>query len=360
MESLMLMDLDFHLLGEIPLYESLILKREYFGVGSFKLTLRRGVPGSLSLQRDGLLYFPGRTDTTLLIDKVTLTRDTVTADGSLLKGLAGRRICVPPLAAAATEPYRGFGWDRFTGDAESAYLHFAAVNLTQPEDDKRRIPRLVLAENQHRGESLAWRARFDKLTELFGRIGQATGLGWDVRPDFANQRFLFGAWQGRDRTRGPGRAVFSRDVGSADSLTRTDDAGGAVTTVYAGGAGEDENRIIYSIGTENAGWQRREGFAEVTGAETVEMLTLGAQQKLSLPRLTLTAQVRDSSLCRYRTDYDVGDVVTVMDEGSRSDVRLIAMQETHEKGRMSLSATFGDAPVTLLSCLKQERNRVNL
>ncbi|MBR2923620.1 MAG: siphovirus ReqiPepy6 Gp37-like family protein [Clostridia bacterium] len=358
-ESLLLMDMNFVLLAEIPLYQSLIIKREYYGVGSFKLTLKRGAPGGGMLARDRLLYLHNRTDTMLLIEKVTRSDDTITADGLMLKGLAARRICVPP-TAATSDPYRGFGWDRFTGDAESAILHFAAGNLTSPEDQKRKMARMTLAQNQHRGDSLPWQARFDKLSDVLATIGQTTGIGWDVRPDFANKQFVFGAWEGMDSTTGAGRAVFSREVGSVSSATYMDDGSAQVSTVYAGGAGEDENRMIYSIGNECTGWDRRELFTAVSGVETVEMLTLGAQQKLSSPRLTLTAQVRDCSLCRYRIDYDVGDVVTVVDDGAQMNARLIAMQETHEKGAVTLAATFGDAPVTLVSRLKQERSFVNV
>lgn len=358
-ESLMLMDMDFVLLAEIPLYQSLMIKREFYGTGSFKLTLKRGAPGGNRLARDRILYLHGREDTFLLIEKVTRTEDTVTADGMMLKGLAARRICLPPLTVG-DDPYRGFGWDRFTGDAESAILHYAAANLAAPDDEKRRMARLVLAENRGRGEVLPWQARFDRLSDVLSTIGQTTGMGWDLRADFTGKQFVLGAWEGRNRTEGAGRAVFSREVGSATAITCTDDGSGLVNCVYAGGAGEDENRMVYSIGNDCAGWERHEHFTALSGAESVEMLTLGAQQKLSPPRLTLTAQVQDCSLCRYRVDYDVGDLVTVMDEGASMNARLIAMQETHENGMVALAATFGDAPVTLVSRLKQERLRVHV
>lgn len=349
-KPLMLMDTGFRLQAELPLYESLMLKREYYGTGSFSLTLARGAAGWQQLQRDRILYLPHRPESMMLIEKVTVNGETVTAEGCTLKGLAKRRICVPPLNAGE-DPYRGFGWDRFTGDAESAYLHYAAANLTAPEDDHRRFPALVLAENRHRGQTLPWQARFERLSDVFRQIGEKTELGWDVRPDFENRRFVFGAWEGRDRTLGTSRAVFSREMGSASAVSWTEDATAAVSTVYVGGEGSDENRMVYSVGGEHTGFDRRESFTELSGADTVEMLTLGAQRKLSLPKETLTAQVRQGGLCRYLTDYDVGDRVSIVAEGRRVDTRLIAMQETHEGGQLSLSATFGDAPVTLLSRL---------
>jgi len=358
-ESLLLMNMDFELLAEIPLYQSLVVKREFHGTGSFKLTLKRGAPGWMRLARNLILYLHGRADTFLLIEKVTQTEDAVTADGMMLKGLAARRICLPPLAFG-DDPYRGFGWDRFEGDAESALLHYASANLVMPADEKRRMPRLVLAQNRNRGEVLPWQARFDRLSDILSAISRTTGMGWDVRADFVNRQFVFGAWEGRNRTMGAGRAVFSREVGSAAGITRTDDGSGLVNTVYAGGAGEDENRMVYSIGNDCTGWERHEQFLALEGAESVDMLALGAQQKLSPPRLTLTAQVRDCSLCRYRVDYDVGDLVTVTDEGTSMDARLIAMQETHENGAVTLAATFGDAPATLVSRLKQDRLRVHV
>ncbi len=349
-KPVMLMDTGFRLRAELPLYQSLMIKREYYGVGSFSLTLPRDAAGWQQLERDRILYLPNRPESMMLIEKVTLNEQTVTAEGCMLKGLAKRRICVPPLNAGE-DPYRGFGWDRFTGDAESAYLHYAAVNLTAPEDANRRFPSLVLAENLHRGDTLPWQARFDRLTDVFRQIGEKTELGWDIRPDFHLRQFVFGAWEGRDRTTGVSRAVFSREMGSASTVTWMQDDTAAVSTVYAGGEGNDENRMVYSVGGENAGFARRESFTELSGADTVEMLTLGAQRKLSPPKETLTAQVRDGGLCQYLTDYDVGDRVSIVAEGRRVDARLIAMQETHEGGQVRLSATFGDAPATLLSRL---------
>lgn len=343
----MMMDFDFRLLGELPQYTSLSLKRSYWEAGSFQLTLKRGAPGWDNLERERLLFFPDRPEVMLLIEKVTFSEEKAVANGTPLKGLCKRRICVPPSVAAADDQYLAFGWDRFTGDGESAYLHYAANNLTGPEDDKRKLPGLRLGDNRHRGLTLPWQARFDKLHELFEEIGEATGLGWDIRPDFENREFVFSAWEGRDLTQGTRRAALSREMGNLDGATVTEDSSGEIGTVYAGGSGEDENRLILSVGNEKTGYARREGWTDVSGVEDADMLRLGAERKLAEPKLTLTVTLRDSGLSRYGRDYDVGDVLSVISDRGRMAARLITMEEIRENGALKLKATFGDAPLTL-------------
>ena len=145
----MVMDFDFTLLGEAPAPKSFMVRREFRGVGSFKLTVQRDAGGLLA--RDRVIYRPDRPGQGWIIHRVSRSGDTLTVDGTPLKGLAKRRICLPPLITGGA--YNQFGYDLFTGDAESAYLHFAANNLTAPEDAARAIPRLVLIRTCTAGRS---------------------------------------------------------------------------------------------------------------------------------------------------------------------------------------------------------------
>ena len=352
----MMMDFSFRLLGEIARWQSLTVKRAFFDVGSFRL-VTDNTGSAAALARGMLLFFPDEQKKMLLVEKTIRKRGVLTADGWMLKGLAKRRLCVPPSIPVEADQYQAFGWDRFTGNAESAYLHYAANNLTAPEDGKRAIPGLVLAENLGRGPVLPWQARFDKLNELFESIGEGTGLGWDIWPDFSGRQFVFGAWEGIDRTTGLKRAVLSPQMGNVDEYTVTDDGSNEVSTVYAGGAGEDENRLILSIGNEAAGLGRREGWADVSGVSDADMLRLGAKRKLSPAKLTLGVDVRETGLCRYGRDYDVGDLVVVAADGWQMNARLIAMEEAHEHGARTLRATFGDAPVTFTGLLRENQRQ---
>lgn len=349
------MDFDFVLRGEIPHPASLMIRREFFGTGSFKLTVDGARDGFEPLERDRVLYFPARPELAMLVTRVSRTGTRLTADGTLLKGLARRRVCLPPLKPGGD--YGQFGYDLFTGDAESAYLHYAQANLTDPEEPRRRIPNLALAQNLHRGIELPWQARFERLSDLFSDIGQATGLGWDIRPDFEARRFVFAAWAGEDRTRGVRRCALSRALGNAPEGTVTDDAASAVTAIYAGGAGEDENRLILAFGGEESGLARYEAFEDCGSIDDADMLRMAAGRKLAPPGRSMTLEVLDGGLCRYGRDYDVGDVVTAICGDWRMDARLVAMEEFWERGARSLKATFGDPPMGVTELIRRGQRR---
>ena len=91
----MVMDFDFTLLGEVPAPKSFMVRREFRGVGSFKLTVQRDAGGLLA--RDRVIYRPDRPGQGWIIHRVSRSGDTLTVDGTPLKGLAKRRICLPPL-----------------------------------------------------------------------------------------------------------------------------------------------------------------------------------------------------------------------------------------------------------------------
>ena len=256
--------------------------------------------------------------------------------------------------AQVRQKYQNFGWDRYTGPAESAYKHFASNNMAAPEDAGRAISGLVCASDLGRGLALPWQGRFDKLDELFTSIGEATEMGWDITADLENHEFVFDVIEGRDLTQGGRIVVISLEMGNAADVERKDILTGTCTTCYAGGAGEDENRMILAQGTEKTGWERREMWAEAGSVDDADMLKLYADKKLASAneKHTLTAQVMDSGACRYGRDWDVGDKVIVRGAGASMAARVISVAETHEKGQRALSVTFGSAPVTAAMAMR--------
>jgi len=355
LKTLQLINFSFEKLSEIAQYESLQITRSFLGTGSFSLTLHPDAKGADALA-PGALLLADETKAFLIEDAQTLSRSKLQVKGCMLKGLAKRRVCVPPLDAEARE-YQDFGWDRFTGSAEAAYLHFAANNLISPDDESRAIPNLIAAENQERGGTLAWQARFDRLDTLFQSIGERTGLGWDITADFTRQKFIFTAWEGADRTAGDALCLISEENGNAADVSYRQIVSGSATTAYVGGAGEDEDRFILCGGGDTQGISRRELWAEAGSIEDAELLLLYAQNKLSETgvKITVSATMIDSGACRYGRDYDVGDTVLVKGRFGSAAVRIAEITETYENGARTLSANFGDAPVTVNTLLKQLR-----
>ncbi len=235
MKSLQVMNSAFENLGELAQYESVQMTRSYYGIGSISVTIDPRAKNAHVLVPGVIVFFGDAPDNAYLIEDVsTYQRSKLTVKGCMLKGLAKRRVCVPPLEAGA-RAYQDFGWDRFTGSAESAYKHFAGVNLVSPDDAARAIPGLVLATDQGRGISLPWQARFDRLDTLFQTIGETTETGWDIRIDLVNKQFIFDAWAGLDRTQGPALCLISEENGNAADITYKATHSGSATTAYIGG-----------------------------------------------------------------------------------------------------------------------------
>jgi hypothetical protein len=215
------------------------------------------------------------------------------------------------------------------------------------------MPRLVAAQNLERGETLPWQARFERLDTLFLSIGKRTGIGWDIVPDFGNRRYVFTAWAGADRTAGDALCLIGAECGNAAEVTYRGLASGSATTAYAGGAGEDENRLILCAGGAAQGADRRELWAEAGSIADADLLLLYADNKLADAgaQTTVTAALLDTGACRYGRDYDVGDVVLVQGRFGSAAVCVAEMTETYENGARTLSASFGDAPLTVSALL---------
>ncbi len=353
--TIQLMNFAFEKLAEIAQFESLQLTRSYCGTGGMSLTLHPDARGAEAIA-PGVLAFVDGQKAFLIEDVQALSRSTLTVKGCMLKGIAKRRVCVPPLDAGARE-YRDFGWDRFTGSAEAAYLHFAQNNLINPSDAARAIPNLIAAANLERGAALPWQARFDRLDTVLQSIGERTGLGWDIRPDFTQQKFVFEAWEGRDRTAGDALCLISEENGNAADVIFRQTRSGSATTAYIGGAGEDENRFILCGGGETQGAARRELWAEAGSIDDAALLLQYANSKLSETdvKTAVTATLIDSGACRYERDYDVGDTVLVAGRFGSAAVRIAEITETYENGVRTLAAGLGDAPVLVGALLKQLR-----
>ena len=358
MKSIQIMDASFQKLGELAQYESLQMTRSYYGTGSISLTVNPQAKNASVLVPDVIVFFSEEPENAFLIEDIqTYSRTKLTMKGCMLKGLAKRRVCVPPLEAGARE-YQDFGWDRFTGSAEAAYLHFADGNLINPDDISRAIPNMIAAANQESGDVLPWQARFDRLDTLFASIGETTGIGWDIRPDIENQTFVFQAWAGTDRTQGKTLCLISEEIGNASDIVYKAVHSGSATTAYIGGAGEDEERFILSEGGDASGLLRRELWAEAGSIEEPELLSLYGQNKLtdSQPKVTLAATLIDSGACRYKRDYDVGDTVAVAGRGFSMNACITEIIETYEKGFRTLKGIFGDAPVTIEKVLSRRQS----
>jgi len=353
--------MDFEAKGEIAGYASLSITRRHYGVGEFQLVIPVDAPHTGELAIDRMLIPSEEPHKALLIESLVYeeAKAEITVRGCTLDGIVKRRLAVPPPTSEST-----FGWDRVIGDAETVVKHFAENNLTAPPDTKRAIHNLVIAPNQNLGIQMPGQARFEALDVLLKGLAEYADMGWTIMPDIQQKQLVFDVVPGRDLTVGnPGQThvIISLGMGNTGEMTHTLDASTLRNTAYVGGQGEDEERLILSVGDGAEGLARRETWVDGGSLDFPDELITTGQRRLSQTEVKNTIQgaMQRHGVFQYGRDFDLGDRVTLLSQTGRLDARVIEAQEVYEKGKAdAISLTFGDAPVTLASVIKGIQNQI--
>lgn len=350
---------NFDLLGEIDNYVSLIFIRSFFEVREFELYVSVDVPNANELKQDNIILLGSDKNKAGIIEHIEKAvdeegKELVLVKGPTLKGITRRRTTVPPIGQA---------YDRAEGNQETIIKHFVNNNIVNPADADRKIPQVVIAEDKNRGSQDRWRTRYEQLDEKISEIAIYSDLGWDMWLDTENQRWVFDVIEGRDLTANQDilpPVIFSVDFENIGRRHFIESLLNYKNVAYAGGKGEEEERLIQQIG-EVTGLSRRETFLDCSNAEDiVELKEIGNQKLKELDKIiAFEADIIPNDSFRYEEDYDLGDVVTLRDEewGIVMNARIVEIKEIYE-GEFRLEHTFGRNIPDIIDKLKNENKRV--
>lgn len=98
-----------------------------------------------------------------------------------LKSIVGRRLTYVLLNEEL---------DSVEGDAESVMRHYVKNNVIAPIGEKRIIPQVLLAENKQLGQQMKWESRFEPLDQELEAMSKQSQIGWSMRVDLANKKFV--------------------------------------------------------------------------------------------------------------------------------------------------------------------------
>ncbi len=247
--------------------------------------------------------------------------------------------------------------------AETIIKHYVNKHAAEPFDPARAFPGLTVAPDLKRGMATRWSDRFRLLTEVLKDIGEFTGMGYVVRIDPDNKQFIFDVIPEKDQTEGTEHPVIlSVSFQNLDSLDYTHDVSGDVSLAYAGGAGEDEDRLIQTVGRTPqdealTGYDRREDWLDCGSIDEIDALIYEAKYKLAQKEKTeaLTCEVLPNQSFEYRKDWDLGSVVTVQSEalGQIQAQKVTAVKEVYEQGRMQVIPTLGKRNKTIIDEIRK-------
>lgn len=351
-----IIDRDFNLLGEIDDYESLIFIRRFFQVGEFELHINLDKQNVDKLQEDNLIllgaYFNkvgiiGHTDKSMSEDG----KEQLIIKGSTLKGITKRRITIPLSNSA---------FDRAIGSQETIIKQFVNNNVVNPVDTNRKIEQVVIAEDKHRGKKDRWRTRYENLADKIQEISEYAELGWEVVLDTNINKWVFDVVEGRKLTADQELlppVIFSVDFDNIKNKHFLKSLLNYKNVAYAGGKGEEEERLIQQIG-ESIGLDRREVFLDCSQADDITELKDMGKQKLDEHKITesFEAEVIPYGSFNYMQDWDLGDIVTVQDRkwGVTLNSKVTEIKESYEVNGFNLECTFGNSIPNLLDRIKQQ------
>lgn len=271
----------------------------------------------------------------------------ITASGFEAKIIFSWRIILPQSASPLYT---------LTDQAESVMKQLVKDQCGSTADADRQFSILDIATDQSRGDSYFLNVRYNAtVAEKLQEISLATGIGYYLYLDEANQSLVFECGTGVDRTATQStnsKAIFTTDWDTIKSvkLSTSDDQYRNYAYAAGQGVGVDRNvREVYSTTAEPTDLDRKEIFIDARDADNNTDLDSRAAQRLGELNIqtTIDGMPLTYSPLVYRTDYDLGDTVTVSAYGESSDHQITEVKESWAPLKYNISCVFDKEPASL-------------
>lgn len=382
MLPLRIIDLNFNLIDEISQYESLQLTRKHHEIGDVELKINRYIRGANELIRDRII-FPGNQPHKAYQIKhreIELDENGKETENWLIKALPlkawlSQRLILPPATKSN---------DEIKAPAETVMKHYVDVCAINSVDINRKIPNLIIANDQQRGDEISRSARFDVLSEELITESQLTGLGWNIVVDIKNKQFVFDIVEGINRVatqRENPPVIFSPEFNSLKSIGYTESYLDYKNMAYIAGQGEGVDRRVITIGETESGFDRYELYVDARDVEETSTdddgneiprpqqeietdLTDRGNEKLSehSQEIYMEGQILTKSPFVYERDWDLGDITTLQNKnwGITMDARITEIKEIYEaENPKRIEVVFDKDKPTIISIIKRQFKNMN-
>lgn len=363
MVPILIYDSGLNYIAQIDDYEYFRWTRKYRLPNDFEIRINRYKNGAEFLQlgnylvfKKGSIYRVGRIE----FKEISLDQDGKASEswkimGYSMSGILNDRICMHEVST-------GDGYDTITGASETVMKHYVDVNVVNPVDTDREVPNYVIATDQLRGPTIFGSARFQAVSEILYDLSLTSGLGYITSFDVDSKSFVFDVVEGKDRTFGNGVnpvVIFSPEFDNIKSLTFRDSLMGLKNFAIVGGQGEASARTVQEVGSA-IGIDRKEVF--VDARDLSSGLDQRGQERLSEYNEEIIMEFEHTQVgpFTYLTDFDLGDIVTVIYPGIvQMNSRIIEIVEYVEvDGGEKFSITVGSTFPDLALILKRNQRNI--
>lgn len=329
-------DRDMNFLGQIENIFSLQWRRKYTSCGEFEAHFPLTAYNVQLLKLENLFYLKGKKECGI-IESISISYDKskeIVIKGRFASSYFYRRIIK--------------GTYNFNGRVETSMRELVI---------KADIPGVVLGSDNGYTEKVSYQATYKNILTYIEKLSQASDIGFRLRPDFDEKKWIFETFKGVDRSDGQydiPRVIFSQKNGDIEKAAYSANSKTYANVCYIGGQGEGPARQIEITGsTSSTGLDRREIF--INGSDISKENISDFEYKNALierGNTTLNSNMLAESLEKedkirgnynYPSDYDLGDIVTNRFEywGMSSNDRVTEINEVYEHGVMKAVPTFG-------------------
>ncbi len=350
-------------LGDVPNLLSYEYHKKWRSPGTFTAELPLDAECAGLLEPDLLLNIDGDG---LLIRDIRRDERVITVTGEDLKGYAAQRITLHGEAQDTGTQ----GYDVVQGTTEHCVKHYVHNNLVSPSDPYRRIPGMVIAENQGRGQTEdSYMARLQPVSDVLEELCAGAQCGYDITADWLNNRLVFDFAAPVDKT-GTNivrdRVVFAKKRGNLLSLRRETSTANYRNVFYATKtngtlAADAMTKMVLREGASTPGGPYRREQHVTVSPESAADMDLYARKEAEGYTAADSFEVTPEAAGEYGTRYTLGDCVTVVDEltGQAEDKIITEVHKQYTPGSRRISVILGDKRQKPLNALNHKAEQAH-
>lgn len=324
---------EFEKIAVIDSFTSLIWCKRYFDIGALDLEIEATTETLATFKRG---YYITRDDDDAIFRIEAIELDTTNDEGNSL--IIGAVDCKKILNQRII-------WDQVNwgaGTVEDFIRYLVLYNVVNVPF-ARKILNFEMQPKKGFTETIEQQVTYDLLGDKIIEICKAYGYGWKIL--FFNNAFHFDLYKGLDRSidqSANSKVIFSPEYENLTSSRYNEDTSDYRNVALVAGEGEGVERKKRTVGSAT-GLDRYELFVDASGISRNE----GTEEEIDLPdyyealinegkgklaehivTTSFEGEVNSDSY-RYKTDYDLGDIVTVKNQyGITVNARITEVIET--------------------------------
>lgn len=353
-------DRDLNFIDTIDRFTSLQWVRRYYNTGKFELHCPVTSHNVQTLIRDNIVWIKGSNEVGIIeyrnLSVDSQGQENIKINGRFYTSVLDRRIM--------------YNTEQYTNkEVELIMRSIVDKNCINTVAERKLLIQLGRLNNFT--EKINYQKSYGNVLEEVSTLSETSNIGFLIRTDLENKQHYFELYKGLDKTINQdvnSPVVFSREYDNLYEQEYTDSTDNLRTTALVAGEGEGSARQTTEAGTSYSGLDRYELYVDardlqkevdevvLTDAEYLNLLTQRGKEKLAEHKNIQTFEGKIiTNNYTYKEDYDLGDIVTVMDKRWNVIVNtmITEINEIYENGKVEIVPTLGNNIPTIFDKLKR-------